>query len=564
ITVKDLPTAYCYSFTDPHIITFDGRLYDNFKTGTFVLYKSTARDFEVHVRQWDCGSLQYPASCNCGFVAKEGSDIIAYDMCSGQLHESQPHLSIISRDTTGSNVRITESYLGRKVTVLFSSGAFIRADVSEWGMSITLRAPSSDYRNTMGLCGTFDGSAENDYHTANGVEIPNNSDALFSFIKEWRIPPGGSLFDKTPASLQSSRKTDFCDCTFEDAGLDTSVHKLKAVSESEFPLSCKDSDNGRFLSLIPGLEVTAGYLSPVDLVKGLKKRSSVHEMDSSTVLQKGGNQTKLHKSSSVNRHVSATSEISSGIEKEGTSSSDIIRISGSYSNLHKSQSVTSRRKRQSYYEYHPVFLFQGLSQRDLEGYRYFFPEDHTTGKDKKFLPSWPTPSGLTESSALRLCQQAIANSSIGRACGGLLGRRMQDAINICVKDLLLKDDLRWAEASLALLENECEKRVLEEINYKQQELQGFVENMLIALKCPSLCSGNGECTEWGCACFQGYGSYDCSILSDQAPEITELENGGLCDIRQYDCTSVRAFGHGFRESSNLKCEIIRLQVGFLV
>ncbi|KAF1492779.1 von Willebrand factor D and EGF domain-containing protein, partial [Eudyptula minor novaehollandiae] len=226
-----------------------------------------------------------------------------------------------------------------------------------------------------------------------------------------------------------------------------------------------------------------------------------------------------------------------------------------------SQSVTSRGKRQNYYEYHPVFLFQSLSQTDLAGYSYFFPEDHATDTDQKFLPSWPTPSGLTESSALLLCQQAIANSSIGRSCSGLLGQRIEHAISMCVKDLLLKDDLGWAEASLALLENECEKRVLEERNYNRQELEGSVESLLIALKCPSLCSGNGECTEWGCACFQGYSSYDCSILSDQAPEITELENAGLCDIRQYDCTSVRAFGHGFRESLTLKCEIIKLQVG---
>ncbi|KAJ7407706.1 hypothetical protein BTVI_62255 [Pitangus sulphuratus] len=522
--------------------------------------QSTSRDFEIHVRQWDCGSLHYPASCNCGFVAKEGSDIIAFDMCSGQLHESQPHLSVINRDTTGSNVRVTESYLGRKVTVLFSSGAFIRADVSEWGISITLRAPSSDYRHTVGLCGTFDGIAENDYHTASGAEIPNHANVLFSFIKEWRILPGNSLFDKTPASLISLRKVVFCDCALEDDGLYPSVNKLETVSQSELHLSCKESENGRFLSLIPGLDVTAEYLGPIDLVRGLKKRSSANEMDSSTLLQREGNQTKLHKTSSVNSHVSATSVINTGMEREGSSSSGIRKNSQHYSShALKRLSVTSRGKRQNYYEYHPVFLFQSLSQTNLEEYSYFFPEDHATDTDQKFLPSWPTPSGLTESSAWLLCQQAIANSSIGRSCGALLGRRTEDAIDMCVKDLLLKDDLSWAEASLPLLENECERRILEEINYNPQELEGSVESLLAALSCPSLCSGNGECTEWGCACFQGYSSYDCSILSDQVPEITELENAGLCDIRQYDCTSVRVFGHGFRESLNLKCEIIKLQ-----
>ncbi|ELK12545.1 Transmembrane protein 111 [Pteropus alecto] len=40
------------------------------------------------------------------------------------------------------------SYIPDSIQFRFSSGAFIRADLSEWGMSLTIRAPSLDYRNS--------------------------------------------------------------------------------------------------------------------------------------------------------------------------------------------------------------------------------------------------------------------------------------------------------------------------------------------------------------------------------------------------------------------------------
>lgn len=113
-----LTTYYCdisYQFL-MQLTFFNDRVYNNFNTGMFVLYKSMSRDFEVHVCQWDCGSFHYPVSCNCGFVAKEEGDVVTFDMCGGQLPESQPYLSIKSKDEI-SNIKISESYLERKVTV---------------------------------------------------------------------------------------------------------------------------------------------------------------------------------------------------------------------------------------------------------------------------------------------------------------------------------------------------------------------------------------------------------------------------------------------------------------
>lgn len=297
------------------------------------------------------------------------------------------------------------------------------------------------------------------------------------------------------------------------------MNKLKSFSEAGFALSCKRTEQHAWIpSLIPGMDVTAEYISSVDHVRGLSKRASVLEEDSSAPLSRDEhllNQIALQTASSKHLIASPNSKSSTRTNKQDVLTSIGYNDTHMYHQWHRRPSVRNRQKRQHYYEYHPLFPSQSLSQADLDGFSYFFPEDHTADTYQEPLSLWPTPSGLTESDAVSLCQEMIANSSLSRACHTLLGLQIENAVHMCVKDLQLKDDLNWAKASLALLENECEKRVWEEINYSPKENEGFIEDLLLALKCPNLCSKNGQCVEWGCACFEGFTSYDCSMLSGE-------------------------------------------------
>uniref|UniRef100_A0A4W6CPL1 von Willebrand factor D and EGF domains n=1 Tax=Lates calcarifer TaxID=8187 RepID=A0A4W6CPL1_LATCA len=522
ITVQDVPSAYCYSFTDPHMITFDGRRYESYQIGTFVLYRSTFWPFEVHVRQWECGSLVHAASCVCGFVARDGGDVIAFDMCNGEMGETKPQLSVRNRDLSKSSIRITESYQGRKVTMTFSSGAFVRADVSDWGMSLTLRAPSSDWSHTEGLCGTYDGQSDNDFHSAGGATLED----LHAFISEWRLPPGTSLFDTLPSHLSTPSPRKYCTCQTEPRLASPRARSQPLTSSDS---SCSHYGNVHLLSVIPTLDVTAEYIGSVELLKGNERQSLPP-----------GHSTENTQDQGVNAQLREKGFVSGASRDEALT-------------LAQHQRRRNRRQTHRYISNSP---HQSLSQSDLEGFTYFFPEDHEPAAQPDSTPTWPTPSGLTEQQAHAQCQQAVARSSIAVGCGRLLERSLlTHTVAMCVTDLQLKDEQSWLNATLPLLENECERRLVEE-RRRQEEHQ----DILAILKCPNLCNGNGQCSEWGCVCFPGFGSYDCSVLSDQIPEITELEKEGLCDVRQGDCSTVQVYGQGFKDSHELKCEFVKEKV----
>uniref|UniRef100_A0A8C6XW62 von Willebrand factor D and EGF domain-containing protein n=1 Tax=Naja naja TaxID=35670 RepID=A0A8C6XW62_NAJNA len=490
----DLPTGYCYSFTDPHIITFDGWHYNNYMVGTFVLYKSLSRLFEVHVRQWDCASHHIAIACNCGVVALEENDIVVVDMCNRQFLETKSQVII-------QNIRISLFF-----QVLFHSGAFVRADLNDWGMSLTVRAPSSDFNRTRGLCGTFDRNSQNDFHRADGSSLHSHQNSTMeeNFIEAWRIAPGMSLFDHIPSSSKWQKTDRFCLCQKKPEPYLQPLNSLHTFwNPLAQSLDCYD-EKIYYTSIIPYLDVTSDYV--------------IH----------------LKTDPLLNDEQSAAG------------------ISNHWEDL-------QREKRQGSLEYSPISSFQ--SPTDFESFSYFFPEDYFEGKWPKVQATWPTPSGLTSAEVLTHCKALLEHSAIGSACKGFLGIQLDVAIEMCLSDVQIKDDLKWGELLIPFLENVCEKKVLlenvTEYFHSTYEIPAIHHKIITALRCPNLCNGHGQCTKWGCQCFEGYSSYDCRIHS---VEITSLLNGGFCDVRFSNCSNIQVYGVGFNDSPDLHCEVTRLTV----
>jgi hypothetical protein len=147
------PSATCSGTGDPHYTTFDGAYWHVYWAGTYVLYKSTQREFEVQV-----ATRGYPAQ-HCGFAARENNDVVVVYACDGKM---------IQRRTCGSSTCLSGSFpkvkvSGSSFSVQFASGASATLNYynSIYG-NMYVTAPGQDYMSTVGVCGNFNGNKNDD------------------------------------------------------------------------------------------------------------------------------------------------------------------------------------------------------------------------------------------------------------------------------------------------------------------------------------------------------------------------------------------------------------------
>lgn len=302
-----------------------------------------------------------------------------------------------------------------------------------------------------------------------------------------RIAPGESLFDKTPPGTTQEVRRPFCLC---HRGYSTSHHSgtgMGNLYSSSAHSDCMAYNNVDYTSVFPSMDTTVEY------IKSPKKEESILDMSAFDSHPLERRYLQFHHEN--NQNSDRNLELDSEFREDHLLSVD-------------------RQKRHVSSQFQPVFTAQSLNKANLEKIAYFFPEDHLEEARPEVQPQWPTPSGLTSTKALEVCQFALANSTVGAVCQGLLGRRLDEAVDLCILDLQLKDDLSWEEALLPYLENECERRLLENRTQRALEVAGPLGEsgeVMTVLRCPNFCNGNGECTEWGCQCYPGYSFYDCSM-----------------------------------------------------
>ncbi|KAK3607800.1 hypothetical protein CHS0354_031301 [Potamilus streckersoni] len=176
----------CHAISDPHMLTFDGRYYENQNNGTYILYKHATKPVQVQMKTNLCYDIpQGPPFCPCGVVIAAGRDVFVIDRCSIPIKIYMP------RCDDGTLKGKVKSH-GKLYQIYLPTGSLVKINAGV-SFNIYLYPSVSDRRATSGLCGYLDNDKQNDFTLRNGSSVPENE--FEAFNSNWEVNPEENLFN---------------------------------------------------------------------------------------------------------------------------------------------------------------------------------------------------------------------------------------------------------------------------------------------------------------------------------------------------------------------------------
>ncbi|XP_060553958.1 uncharacterized protein LOC132715005 isoform X4 [Ruditapes philippinarum] len=143
----------CYSFVDPYIYTFDRRWYSNQLLEEFVLYRHKTLPIEVQTVTAGCNRW---ATCSCAVTVRAGGDVFTINHCSGHLSTF-----LSAKDGILKVYRLWSTYY----RIILPTGTDVYVYVMSYFnymMNVYVVPTPSDFEQTEGLCGNFNGDFRDD------------------------------------------------------------------------------------------------------------------------------------------------------------------------------------------------------------------------------------------------------------------------------------------------------------------------------------------------------------------------------------------------------------------
>ncbi|CAG2238262.1 unnamed protein product [Mytilus edulis] len=215
---EKMKNRLCKVYNDPHFVTADGKRYDYYGVGEYILYKNTKYPYQVNALFTKCGG----ASCNCGVAIQAGQSLFVVRTTEGiSKTKSVRGLStpiVDKRICDDKSMVIEENTVSKTFDVTLPIGTTVSFKYTEKLITYIHVKPSVlDLESAEGLCGYIssqNGKKDDDFRKRNEtVATTSKSD----FAKSWDVTgTNESLFQENPPILSYQNNLhSYCTCANE-------------------------------------------------------------------------------------------------------------------------------------------------------------------------------------------------------------------------------------------------------------------------------------------------------------------------------------------------------------
>ncbi|XP_053391345.1 von Willebrand factor D and EGF domain-containing protein-like, partial [Mercenaria mercenaria] len=229
ITQNKYKKKMCYAHVDPHMKTSDGRPYENNDyAGSFIMYEHDT-GIQVQMKTVACNNNR--AYCACAVAVRAGGDVFLINLCGGLRFKDMTSCK-------DGGTLVVQKYSELSYQVQTNIGTLVKINILSGNyknlMNIDIYMAPKDYNRIKGLCGTFDGYTNNDFHDRSGTKVDRTS-----FLQAWKLSNSDINLLEPSCSVDVGTWTEsgqplYCTCNCFNEGQCGTLEETATCSPSQY------------------------------------------------------------------------------------------------------------------------------------------------------------------------------------------------------------------------------------------------------------------------------------------------------------------------------------------